>query len=1176
MKLTRIKMSLDESTSDSSTPALRVYTLGRFTVYRGDDIIEDSAWNRRKATSLFKLFLTSPNYLLLKDQVLEWLWPNQEPARATNNLHHTLFVLRRILQPGLEKAADSPYILFKDDTLSLNNHTIAWVDKDEFEHLIRLGRQQGDNLNHYEAARALYQGDFLPEDLYEDWSGQQRENLRMAYADLLRRTAHLYDQQTAYNDAINCLQDLLNIDATQEEVYRDLMRLYAQIGKRHQALHLYQQVYDVLHNELNIEPDLETKALYEAILDGRWSPFGRSVQTIIPPKIPVHLLDTTQSQPFIGREPEFAQLEGLLQQLKNGSGAVVILNGEQGIGKTRLGKAIILRAQAAGMRVLYGAAHEQEGHLPYGPFIEAVRNVLDEHNATIIREKLGRLFKDLVRILPELAESTPTTSLREFEMELGQERQRLFDAIAAMLRVLAQGTHLVIFLEDLHAAGESSLQLLHYLARHVADAPILVLCTVREEALQRGTPIARFCKEFEHRQLGQIINLSRLNENETYRFCHELLGGKIDPDLGQTLYNLTEGNPFFIQELVLTLKQSGKLQPHAGYWYLPSSSQLAIPASVREVVGLRLEQLNPEAYRLAGLAAVIGRTLSYNLLRATAQCNETILLDLLDELLQTFLIEETETGYRFYHGVIRQVIYDELTTHRRAWLHGQVAQALEKMAPQQLDEQAAILVYHFERAGQSEVAFRYLIRAGDWARATCATREALNHYNKALNLRRQYSNLSGLSSIDLLERRAQTYLALSDFDAAIADLEKLLDLNQEANDAVREGEALYQLGIAHYWAHRLAQTTTYLDRALALAKAINAPDLYAKSLKLRDILDSTKGNIRKEAPTEETDETDEPHDLPAEEHWGRAMLAYLRSDFETAIHHAHACIELGQSFANTFLTLGGYFVLGMSQASSSDYQLALASLMYALDLSAMAEDRFWRARLLNTIGWVHRELFDWQQAIQFDEASLALARIGEPRLTEAEGNALANLATDYLLLGDYDQVQRYLAEGLTPSENEPFMRWRYHTRMIVIKGRLALEQGDIPGALVAADEALAMARDTQARKNIARSCRLRGEALLALGEAERARSALRHSLSIGVNLNSPALIWPCHLVLARLETGENNLDVAQVHYADAAEIIQKIASHLTDPNLHQRFVASPQVRGIFEKAVCSIQDSNTS
>ncbi|MDX1521283.1 MAG: AAA family ATPase [Anaerolineae bacterium] len=1155
----------------SSLPQLKVNTLGHFSVYRGDELIEDSAWRRRKAKSLFKLLLSAPNHLLLKEQVLEGLWPNQDRDRASNSLHSTLFILRRILQPGLTSAADSPYILFKDDTLSLNNDMIGWVDSDEFERLIKLGRQRGDNLNCYERAKALYKGDFLIEDLYEDWAAAQRDHLRKTYADLLRHMAQLYTQRASYQKAIHSFQDLLHIEPTQEQVYRDLMRLYARLGQRHQALHLYQEVKQVLQDELEVGPDAETTALYEAILSGRWTPTEQPSAAVFDLKVPVHLVETGQSQPFIGREKELNQLEAILGRLDEGQGGVVLLCGEQGTGKTRLGQEVILRAQAAGMQVLYGAAHEQEGHLPYGPFIEVIRSALDQSTLPLIQERLGRLFKDLARILPELVGPEPPSTPQQFEMELGQERQRLFDAIAMTFKIFAQGSPLVIFLEDLHAAGESSLHVLHYLARQVSDGPILILCTVREEALQRGTPIAQFCKEFEHSQLGQKITLSRFSEHETQALCLQLLGeAHLNQQLSQTLYNLTEGNAFFIHELVLTLKQSGKLEKQDDHWSFSSGSWLTIPASVREVVGLRLEQVSAQAYRLAGLASVIGREFSHNLLRMTAQCSDTTLLDLLDELLQTYLIEETETGYRFYQSLIRQVIYDELTTHRRAWLHGQVAQALEQMAPQQLDEQAAILVHHFERAGQSDVAFRYLIQAGDWAKATYATREALDHYNQALNLSRQYSTLSGVGLIDLLERRAQTYLVLSDFEAAIADLEKLLTLNRQEKDAAREGEALYQLGIAHYWAHRLARATTYLNQALELAQRINATDLYTKTLKLRDILDSTKGNVRQDALADDSHLTTAVDDLPPEEHWGRAMLAHLRSDFESAIHHAHACIKLGQSFANTFLTLGGYFVLGMSQASSGDYQLALESLTYALDLSATTEDRFWRARLLNTIGWVHRELFNWERAIQFDEASLALARIGEPRLTEAEGNALANLATDYLLLGQYDRVRYYLTEGLTPTEKEPFMRWRYHTRMMVIKGRLALVDGDISGALAAADEALAMARDTQARKNIARACRLRGEALLALGDIDRARAALHHSLSIGLSLGSPTLIWPCHLSLAELEENRGDGEAAQTHRFAAAEILFQIANGLTAPELYQPLLAAPQVQEILATAVCPL------
>jgi tetratricopeptide (TPR) repeat protein len=300
------------------------------------------------------------------------------------------------------------------------------------------------------------------------------------------------------------------------------------------------------------------------------------------------------------------------------------------------------------------------------------------------------------------------------------------------------------------------------------------------------------------------------------------------------------------------------------------------------------------------------------------------------------------------------------------------------------------------------------------------------------------------------------------------------------------------------------------------------------------------------------------------------MLAHLHSDFDTALDHGQACVELGQSFSNPFLALGGYFVVGMSYASLGHYQSALDHLRHALNLSQAAEDRFWRARLLNTVGWVYREVFDVEQAVQFDQASLELARAGQPCLTEAEGNALANLATDYLVLGDFDRARAFLDEGLIGSDDKPFMRWRYRTRMIVIKGRLALAEGDVLGALAAADESLALTRTTQARKNMVRSCKLRGEALLAAGRIHKARAALSYALDISLSVKSPALSWPCYLTLAQLEELADRPDVAKTHYFCAAQILNDVAARLSDPALRRSLLTARPVQTIFEKAICTV------
>lgn len=1162
-------------TGEHHVSSLTIYTLGRFAVYRGDELIEDAAWKRRKAKTLFKLLLLAPNRRLLKNRVLEWLWPDHAPDSAANNLHRTVFVLRRILQPGLDNAADSAYLFFEHGALCLNPDTIASVDSEEFERQIQLGRKQGDALSHYETARSLYQGDFLPEDRYEDWARDRRWALRTSYCSLLQHMARLYVQRNAVTEAIDCLHDLLSVEPTHEEAYRELMRIYTLAGHRHRALHLYHRARRMLQQELEVEPSPETAALYRAIAENRWQPAPETASLLRPLTASSRSEPPHGRSPLVGREAELRTLKEILHRTQAGHGGIVILSGEQGIGKTRLAEEIMGHARDAGIQVLYGAAYEQEGRLPYGPFVEVIRAALADRPMWSIREGLGATINDLARLLPELASAPvdlpPPTRL---EVEISQERQRVFDAVTATFMLIARDSPLLVFLDDFHAADESSLQLLHYLARRIFDAPILVLCAVREEEAPQGTPIARLLRELLSQHLGRQLNLSPMAPRDVGRLAAELLDGRaITRELCVSLYKLSEGNPFFVQEIVLALVETERIEKVDGRWHLAEDEALIVPTSILEVISLRLERLSRDAFQLAAFAAVIGRECSYELLEAGIQqssirWDDAALLDLLDELLGARLVEEMPVGYRFRHGLIRQVLYDELTAHRRGWLHEQVAQALEEMEGHQLDERAAILAHHYERAERPKAALRYLIRAGDRAQATYAPQEAVDHYDRALALCQEHPELATAETIaNVRARRAQAYLTVSDFDAAIGDLEKLLETSRRTRDRFREGEALYQLGIAHYWAHRLKRAAAYLDQAIQLAETLHYDDLCAKALKLRDMLDSTRGDVAQSAPADESTATEQDHRLPPEEHWGRAMLAHLRSDFEVALRHAQACIELGRSSFNTFLELGGYFVVGMTHASLGHYQLALDHLLQALDLTEAAGDRFWRARLLNTVGWVYRELFDLQCAVRYDQASLDLARAGKPRLTEAEGNALANLAADYFALQEYDEARTYLEQGLRSAQDDPFMRWRYWTRMVIIKGRLALVAGDVTAALESADESLVVAQSTQARKNVSRSCRLRGEALLAAGRVDEARAALRHALDVSRQLKSPGLVWPCYVAMATLEEAEGRHEVAKTHYSSAAEICLQMADGLTDEELRQRFLNAEPVQHVLVSAV---------
>ncbi|MCI0709255.1 MAG: AAA family ATPase, partial [Chloroflexi bacterium] len=627
----------------AEVPPLKVYTLGRLEVYRGEEHIDESSWKWRKAKDMLLLLLLAPNHRMLKEKVLEWLWPEQEPARASNNLHRTLFVLRRILQPDLEKAADSHYIWFEENCLILNSDAIAFIDFIEFERLIQWGYRQGNNLHHFEDAYALYRGEFLPDDLYEAWTITKRNNLESTYLQLIKHLARGYKKLAEYTKAIEFYQILVNLDSIDEEVHRELMRLYTQVGQRHRALQLYKKLCEELLNSFHATPSPETGILYDAILNNQLQ--FTEIETV-PPTVasPSQLAPTIRQTTIIGRDADKQQLHEFIQQAKHGQGTVVLVEGEAGIGKTCLVEEAAKQAQAIGFQVMYGRIYEQEGSLPYSPFIEIIRAYLTPQLQELLARQNRSLFQALAYLLPELGDVAPPN---QSAVEMGQARQHLFDAISLVFLRQARENPLLFVLEDIHLASESTLQLLHYLARHIANAPILLVCTIREEAMRRGQPINRFYFGLQSNQLGQRLHLQRLSREDTELLCVALVGDTISRELCQAIYQLTEGNPFFIRELVFALIQNRQITLQSNVWQLDSSAEIPIPANIQVVIGLRLEQMRPEAYQLAEMAAVVGEEFEHELLQLVTDWPNEKILDLLDDLFNLGIIKESGEGYRF-------------------------------------------------------------------------------------------------------------------------------------------------------------------------------------------------------------------------------------------------------------------------------------------------------------------------------------------------------------------------------------------------------------------------------------------------------------------------------------------------------------------------------------------------
>ena len=252
---------------------LRIELLGGFRVMVGDDVIPAEVWRRRKVRSLVKLLALAHGHRLHREQVMESLWPEAAPEAALNNLHQTLYLARRILEPG--SSTSVRYLLLQDEIVTLAPPELVWVDVAAFEAAVAQARQRQDVAG-YRAGLALYSGELLPEDRYEEWAGPRREALRQDYLALLGELTRLAEARADYALAIETLRQALAADPAHEEAHRDLMRLYALTGQRQQALRQYQALREALQRELDVEPAPESQRLYEAILAGR---FGAQART---------------------------------------------------------------------------------------------------------------------------------------------------------------------------------------------------------------------------------------------------------------------------------------------------------------------------------------------------------------------------------------------------------------------------------------------------------------------------------------------------------------------------------------------------------------------------------------------------------------------------------------------------------------------------------------------------------------------------------------------------------------------------------------------------------------------------------------------------------------------------------------------------------------------------------
>jgi class 3 adenylate cyclase/tetratricopeptide (TPR) repeat protein len=441
---------------------------------------------------------------------------------------------------------------------------------------------------------------------------------------------------------------------------------------------------------------------------------------------------------FVGRDDELERLGQLWKEAMAGELRVALLAGEPGVGKTRLAAELAMRVRDDGATVLAGRCDEDLG-VPYQPFVEALRHFVD--HAPLVSGRLGRYGGELARLVPELSERVPGLPV-PLRSDPETERYRLFDAVAAWLAVASAEEPLLLVLDDLQWAAKPTLLLLRHVVR-AGGGRVLVLGTYRDTELTHDHPLVELVADLRRQRPGERLSLSGLDDLGVRAFVEQAAGATLDDDglaVARAIYEETEGNPFFVREVLRHLAETGGVERRQGAWTtrLPAE-QLAIPEGVRDVVGRRLSRLSDEANQALRIAAVVGPEFELGVVRAAGDLDEEALLAAVEEAAVARLVTEVSaTRFRFAHALVRATLYESLTAARQVTLHRRAAEAIETIHQGSLDDHVTALAYHWAKASapvtDATKAVEYARWAGDRALAQLAHDEAVGYYSSALGL----------------------------------------------------------------------------------------------------------------------------------------------------------------------------------------------------------------------------------------------------------------------------------------------------------------------------------------------------------------------------------------------------------------------------------------------------------
>jgi len=898
---------------------------------------------------------------------------------------------------------------------------------------------------------------------------------------------------------------------------------------------------------------------------------------------------------LIDRIEEMNTLREAADKAVRGEGGLVFLYGEAGIGKTRLTRELGAYARLRGMQVLYGrcpALFRMDGVPPYILWSEVIKDYLEGCSPEQLYRVIGFYPSEVCKLVPELRQRLGAIP-QSLPIGPEHERDRLFEAVSQFVTNISKEAPLLVVLDDLQWTDQTSLLLMHYLARGVYKTPLLLLGAYRETDIDDRHPLSPVLAELNRERLLQSVLLKRMSLNDVSEMIKQLLEqDDVPKEFCELVYEKTRGNPFFVEEVIKSLKEEEVIYREENRWKLKEISTIEFPKTVKSVIKVRISRLDEECQNILTLASFVGNDFSFEAICGVTNIEENKLLELMEKILKTGLIKERvirgKDVYCFADVIVRDVVHEEVSHLRHKKLHSVVGCALEKVYAKKIDEHFGEIAYHFLEGGDKEKALDYFMKAGEKAQKVYAHNEAFSYLQHALELLEEKGG-SLEEKVRIIERLGDLKVWIGQIDACMGHWDKSLTLWNQLGDKKNIARLNAKMAFV-YWAvagdrdkasehHRMAQeilekepesvelASLYEDishmlwrtgesaealpwaqKAFELAERLGNLEVLAGCYANLGILSLHSGEFEKA-----TKYFEQGLKIALENNFiGLALRLYNNlcngywsmGEFQKTFETAQKGSELAKKVGDLYSLVWIDFVLVGCYAYMGEMQKTISMIEDILALDKRTKNTAHISAAMWSMGECYRWLGEWDKSLQCLMESYDIAKkTGE---YQASATATSLLGELFMEMEDYTEAEKYLKESNSILEKAGDTASQF-TMVFPAISRLYLKRGEIEKAKGLIEKIYEYTTKTKTKADIANAEMLKAMLFREQKNWEESIQHFEKSLQIYKSINAQKWYIPlfaellCEygiMYLNRNEEGDK--EKAYSFLNQALEIYQKI------------------------------------